>query len=185
MRAIASDVISRSGPPTLPGQYVARKCTASRRTGPQVWARTRASAPRCAPAHAAADGGLCAERGLSRPGAGRPAPASNFAAPKRPIAFRLGGVKHYRGWVASKSILGWRRAMEHKTLSDLGHVADFVPEMPSARLTRCERLEQWAHRAFCSCFYGESMTAGAVAARLKHVAERPSLRAPLAIWCES
>jgi len=143
--------------------------------------------------------------------------------------------------------------MEHKTLSDLGHVADFVPEMPSARLTRRERLEQWvdalereperqlstlheiehkscnerrasrvdnspltvafenpalradglasdklgdamdyfelsdgeAHRAFCSCFYGESMTAGAVAARLKHVAERPSLRAPLAIWAVS
>ena len=42
-----------------------------------------------------------------------------------------------------------------------------------------------AHRAFCSCFYGESMTAGAVAARLKHVAERPSLRAPLAIWAVS
>ena len=33
--------------------------------------------------------------------------------------------------------------MEHKTLSDLGHVADFVPELPSARLTRRERLEQW------------------------------------------
>ena len=33
--------------------------------------------------------------------------------------------------------------MEHKTLSDLGHVADFAPEMPSVRLTRRERLEQW------------------------------------------
>ena len=62
-----------------------------------------------------------------RQSARRPAPASNFAAPKGPIAFRLGGVKHYQGWVASKSIFEWRRAMEHKTLSDLGHVADLPP----------------------------------------------------------
>ena len=129
--------------------------------------------------------------------------------------------------------------MEHKTLSDLGHLADFVPEMPSARLTRRERLEQWvnalereperrlstlheiehkscnerrasrvdnspltvafenpalradglasdqlgdamdyfelsdeeAHRAFCSCFYGESMTARGVGGRPIHEAQ--------------
>ena len=38
-----------------------------------------------------------------------------------------------------------------------------------------------AHRAFCSCFYGESMTAGAVAGRLRSIA-KPAIGAPLAIW---
>jgi hypothetical protein len=140
--------------------------------------------------------------------------------------------------------------MEHKTLSALGHVADLVPERPSACLTRRERLERWtealerdpgrrlstlqeiehkprdarralrvensplsvafadpvlradglasdkfgdatdyfeladgeAHMAFCSCFYGESMTAAAVAERLRHITNRPSLRVPIVIW---
>jgi len=139
--------------------------------------------------------------------------------------------------------------MEHKPLNDLSNVADLVPEMPKASLTRCERLERWievldrepgralktlheiehkprdarrasrvdnsplsvafddpilradglasdrlgdavdyfelsdeeAHRAFCSCFYGESMTAGAVAGRLRSITN-PALAAPLAIW---
>src|SRR4051812_7117684 len=36
-----------------------------------------------------------------------------------------------------------RRPMEHKPLSDLSNVADLVPEMPKASLTRRERLERW------------------------------------------
>jgi hypothetical protein len=40
-----------------------------------------------------------------------------------------------------------------------------------------------AHRAFCSCFYGESMTAGAVAGRLRSIVAKPTLGAPVAIWC--
>ena len=39
-----------------------------------------------------------------------------------------------------------------------------------------------AHRAFCSCFYGESMTAGAVAGRLRSIVAKPTLGAPVAIW---
>jgi len=38
-----------------------------------------------------------------------------------------------------------------------------------------------AHRAFCSCFYGESMSAGAVAGRLRSIT-KPAIRAPLVIW---
>jgi hypothetical protein len=139
--------------------------------------------------------------------------------------------------------------MEHKPLSDLGHVADFMPEWPNVAMTRTDRLERWIellardpsrrlntfheiehkpadarrasrvdnspmsvafsdpvlradglasdrvgdamdffelsegdiHRAFCSCFYGESMRAGEVAERLKGMT-RPTLSAPIAIW---
>jgi len=44
-----------------------------------------------------------------------------------------------------------------------------------------ELSDEEAHRAFCSCFYGESMTAGAVAGRLRSIV-KPAIRAPLAIW---
>jgi hypothetical protein len=44
-----------------------------------------------------------------------------------------------------------------------------------------ELSDEDAHRAFCSCFYGESMTAGAVAGRLKGIM-KPTTGAPLAIW---
>ena len=45
-----------------------------------------------------------------------------------------------------------------------------------------ELSDEEAHRAFCSCFYGESMTAGAVAGRLKSIT-KPAIHAPVAIWC--
>jgi hypothetical protein len=151
--------------------------------------------------------------------------------------------------VASKSILKRRRAMEHKPLRDLSHVADVVPETPKLSLTRRKRLERWievlghepgralntlreiehkprdarrasrvdnspltvayndpvlradglasdrlgdavdyfelsdeeAHRVFCSCLYGESMTAGSVAARLRSMT-KVNICAPIAIW---
>ena len=44
-----------------------------------------------------------------------------------------------------------------------------------------ELSDQEAHRAFCSCYYGESMTAGAVAGRLKSIT-KPAIYAPVAIW---
>ena len=44
-----------------------------------------------------------------------------------------------------------------------------------------ELSDEEAHRAFCSCYYGESMTAGAVAGRLRSIA-KPAIGAPLAIW---
>ena len=52
----------------------------------------------------------------------------------------------------------------------LGDVSDYF-----------ELSDEEAHRAFCSCFYGESMTAGAVAGRLRSIA-KPTLGAPVAIW---
>src|SRR5215211_3685250 len=45
-----------------------------------------------------------------------------------------------------------------------------------------ELSDEEAHRAFCSCFYGESMTAGAVAGRLRSIT-KPAIHAPVAIWC--
>ena len=44
-----------------------------------------------------------------------------------------------------------------------------------------ELSDEEAHRAFCSCFYGESMTASAVAARLRSIS-KPAIGVPVAIW---
>src|SRR3954453_13032501 len=44
-----------------------------------------------------------------------------------------------------------------------------------------ELSDEEANRAFRSCYYGESMTAGAVAGRLKSIT-KPAIYAPVAIW---
>ena len=44
-----------------------------------------------------------------------------------------------------------------------------------------ELSDEEAHRVFCSCLYGESMTAGSVAARLRSMT-KVNIGAPIAIW---
>ena len=44
-----------------------------------------------------------------------------------------------------------------------------------------ELSDEEAHRAFCSCFYGEVMTAGAVAARLSSMT-KVNMAPSVAIW---
>src|SRR3954462_11189331 len=44
-----------------------------------------------------------------------------------------------------------------------------------------DAVDEEAHRVFCSCLYGESMTAGSVAARLRSMT-KVNICAPIAIW---